>query len=207
MKNLIIIGAGGHSRPAIEIANLQRKWKNIELIDINYKGPESIMGSKIIGGLDKIPSLDNNKTDFFFAIGDNILRKSIFGKVQDLNINFTNLIHPKSEVSGFATIGVGNFIGPFSNIGPQVTIGNHNIINSFANIEHESSIGNYNHLGPSAIICGRSKIANKVFIGSNSTVIEKVSIPDGVIIGAGSVIINSNLEEEKKYAGIPIKRI
>jgi sugar O-acyltransferase (sialic acid O-acetyltransferase NeuD family) len=205
MKHLIIIGAGGHSRPVIEIAQLQNKWINIDIIDINYKGPETIMGSKIIGNLDKLSNFDINKTDLFIAIGDNQKRKNIFDKV--MNFNFINLFHPSSVISRFADIGVGNFIGPLSNIGPQVKIGNHNIINSFANIEHEVTMGEFNHIGPNAAICGRSQIANRVFIGSNSTVIENISVPDGVIIGAGSVVINSEFQLEKKYAGVPVKEI
>ena len=207
MKDLVIIGAGGHSRPLLETAYLEKKWSSIKIIDKEFKKVETILDSELVGGFDKLHNFDKKKTQFIIGVGDNIERKFIYESLKDMRLEYTNLVHPKAIVSKFSKIGLGNFIGPFSNIGPGVEIGNQNIINSYADIEHEVTIGHFCQIAPHALICGRSLLGDRIFIGANSTVIEKVEVPSGLVLGAGSVIVNSNLTPNAKYVGTPARKL
>lgn len=207
MKKLIIIGSGGHSRPVIDAAKLQKKWSDIKIIDINFKRVEKILGFKTIGNLSQIKHFDKKETDFFIAIGDNKLREKVFKNYFKKKNFFQNIIHPKSNVSEFAKLGNGNYIGPFVNIGPKVFVGNQNIINSYANIEHEVLVKNFSQIAPNSVVCGRSIISNNVFLGANSTIIDNIKIPRGVTIGAGSLVINQNLKPNSKYIGVPVREL
>ena len=207
MKKLIIIGSGGHARPVIDAAKLQKKWSDIKIIDINFKKVEKILGYKTIGNLSQLKCFDIKEIDFFLAIGDNKLREKVFKNYFNKKNFFQNIIHPQSNVSKFAKLGNGNYIGPFVNIGPKALVGNQNIINSYANIEHEVSVKNFSQIAPNAVVCGRSTLSNYVFLGANSTIIENIKIPKGVTIGAGSLVINQKLKPNSKYVGVPVREL
>ena len=66
---LIIIGAGGHGKVAIDIA--KNYYKNIYVVDDNKVG--DVLSCKIIGGVEQ--ALKGEKTDFFVAVGDNKARE------------------------------------------------------------------------------------------------------------------------------------
>ena len=205
LNKLIIIGAGGHCRSVLSAAKSMQTWEDYKVIDFNFsKQNEQIMGFNVLP-FNKISELNGKNVDFFIAVGDNSLRKSIFKKISNLKCNFVNIQHPNALIDSHSKIGTGNYFGQFSNIGACANMGNFNIINSFGNIEHEVIIGNFNHLAPSSTICGRSELKNGVFIGSKAVVIEKIKIAENTIIGAGSVVLKSVNEANKKLVGIPAR--
>lgn len=207
MKDLIIIGSGGHCRSVISIAKLLASWSTIRIADLDFKNQEEfIMGVKVTS-LNECLKRNKDNLEIFTAIGDNQKRKIIYNGLSNEGYKFINLIHPKSFIDQSAHIGNGNYIGQFSNIGAEVKIGNCNIINSYANLEHEVIIGNFNHMAPSTTICGRSRISNNIFMGVNSTIIQNLAISEGVIIGAGSVVFQSIEKDNQKVAGTPARNI
>ena len=78
MSDLIIVGAGGHSRAVISAALFSKNWNIIGVIDNNFQEEENILGIPCIGKLDKINSFSNKNTKVFIAIGDYKIRKSIY---------------------------------------------------------------------------------------------------------------------------------
>ena len=207
MSDLIIVGAGGHSRAVISAALFSKNWNIIGVIDNNFQEEENILGIPCIGKLDKINSFSNKNTKVFIAIGDYKIRKSIYSETSINKFDHISIIHPSAIIDNSSKIGVSNFIGPFANIGPNVSIGSFNVINTYCNIEHESKIGNFNDISPGTMICGRCKIGNQISIGANATIIDKISIEDENIIGAGSVIIQDIVTKGKTYVGIPGKAL
>ena len=207
-KNLIIIGAGGHTRSVVSAAKLMNIWNQIKILDISYNyQTEEIMGIQIEPYKNLSIYSKSKDISFFISIGDNKKREIIYNSLIDQKANFANVVHPLSYIDKTSLIGNGNYIGQFSNLGAYSKIGNFNIINTSSNLEHESSLGNFNHLAPGSVVCGRSEIKNNIFIGSNSVVVEKKLISDNNIIGAGSVVIKSIKSKGGKYVGIPAKKI
>ena len=77
MKDLIIIGAGGHTRPVIDVA-FSLGYEVIGIIDVDYKGSEErIMGVEVIGGMDKLTGFAPDLVQVFIAIGDNSERQMV----------------------------------------------------------------------------------------------------------------------------------
>ena len=205
-KNLVVLGAGGHARPILEILeeNFPSNKKIIldETFDANKK--EKILGNLIFGNFKEIDSIKNKV--IFIAIGDNEIRSNIYNTLKKKKINTPNLISITSSISKYFKIGDANFINKKAFIGTSSKIGNNNIINSGSLIEHEVVIGNNNHIAPKSIIGGRVKIGNKVLIGMGSKILPGIKICSNTIIGAGSVVTKSILTPAT-YAGIPAKMI
>ncbi|OUL44036.1 hypothetical protein B0W81_00600 [Prochlorococcus sp. HOT_208_60] len=205
MKELIIIGAGGHVRSVLSTAKLMDLWGNFKIFDINFTNKEErILGFKVYP-FENLSDFHKNKSDYFIAIGDNSKRKSISKNLKTFGCNFVNVIHPNSFIDNHSTMGIGNFVGQFSNIGASSKLGDFNIINSYGNIEHEVIIGNFNQLAPSSTICGRSQLRDENFIGANAVIIENLSLANNTIIGAGAVVIKSINESNQKLGGVPAK--
>jgi sugar O-acyltransferase (sialic acid O-acetyltransferase NeuD family) len=204
MKNLLIIGTGGHARPIIATAKMKSKFNICGLIDIDFNGKnESILDIPVLGGAEVISDYEPSSTAVIIAIGDNKTRKKKYLEVLRKGYELPNLIHPAAYVSESVNLGKANYIGPLSHLGPNVIIGNANIVNSYANIEHEVTMGNFSQVAPNSVVCGRCIIGNNVFIGANSTVIEQLTISNGTYIGAGSVIVSSINQPNKKFIGVP----
>jgi sugar O-acyltransferase (sialic acid O-acetyltransferase NeuD family) len=208
MKEIIIIGSGGHSRSVISVVKKLRKWKKISIIDTKFKGErESILGVMVLGGMEFIDTLNPTITDIFVAIGDNSLRKEMISFVIKKGFKVPNLINENATLDQDLILGFGNFIGSSANIGPNVQIGDGNIVNNLANIDHESKIGDWNHLSPSSVLCGRVNIGNLTWIGANSTILDGLLIADRTIVGAGAVVIENIIESDKVFAGVPAKQL
>lgn len=208
MKNILIIGAGGHARPVMSTIRGIGQWNIVGVIDLNFHGQsEVIMSAPILGGIDKIYDYDPSKTDLAIASGDNLLRSNM-QQMSDLDqYHFPNLVHPTAYVDKFSTMGLGNFIGPFAYIGSMVRIGNGNLINTRASIDHEVVLGNFTQLAPSSVVCGRSTIGDKVLIGANATILDGLKIADETVVGAGAVIIESICIKGRTYVGVPGKTL
>ncbi len=208
MRDIIIIGSGGHSRAVISIVKSAKKWRKVSIIDTKYNGNiEKILTVPVVGGIEFLEKLNINNTDVFVAIGDNFLRRDMIGLVIDKGFKIPNLIHSNSNLDQDITLGYGNFIGSGANLGPDVNVGNGNIINTSVDLDHESKIGDYNQLAPASVLCGRSVVGNLVLLGANSTVLDNLEIADETIIGAGAVVIKSIESSGETFVGIPAKKI
>jgi sugar O-acyltransferase (sialic acid O-acetyltransferase NeuD family) len=208
MRDIIIIGSGGHSRAVISIVKASRKWRNVSNVDLEYKAnTETILGVPIVGGIKFLDTVNVNITDIFIAIGDNLIRRNFISLVIKKGFKIPNLIHENAFIDSDAILGYANFIGSGTNLGADVRIGNGNIINTLANIDHESKIGNYNHLSPSSVVCGRVFIGNLTLLGANSTILPFLEIADKTIIGAGAVVTHNIENSGLTFVGVPAKKI
>ena len=87
MKNLIILGSGGHSKVVGETALENKTINEIAYLDDKFCkknfSQNDLLNYKVIGKIDDIfTSSIRNKFELgFVAIGDNILRKSLFDKL------------------------------------------------------------------------------------------------------------------------------
>jgi len=209
MKDLIVIGSGGHARTVIDVAKLNSLLNIIGVLDIHFKEnrEEKILGVPVLGGLEYLEKISPDRAVVFLAIGDNKIRKIISTVIDEYGFKSVNIAHPKAYISEYAVLGDGNFIGAFANIGPNSRIESYCIVNTLANIEHEVSIADFCQLGPGSIICGRSNIDENVFIGAGSKIIDNISISADVIIGAGAVVTMNIAESNAKYVGVPARKI
>ncbi len=204
MKELIIIGAGGHARPVIDVA-ISLGHEIIGIIDVNYTGAqERVMGVNVIGGMNRITEFAPDLVQVFIAVGDNTKRKSITEEVISYNFDIPTLVHNSSIVSSTVKMGKGVFINAGAIINAMATIGSGAIINTGVIIEHETLVGDFAHIAPGVSIAGRVGIGACTFIGIGTSVIDKINIGENVIVGTGSTIIK-DIESNTKVVGVSRK--
>lgn len=194
---MIVIGASGHAKVVIEIA--EAMGKTIEMV---YD--KDVTKVKLF----QYPIMHTSKFDmdapFIIAIGNNATRRHYAGllKLKASEV----LIHPTAIVSPKAVIGNGSVIMAGAIVNADAQIGKHVIINSGAVVEHDCVIGDFSHISPNASLAGGVLIGEETQIGIGATVIQGVTIGNKVLVGAGAVVIRS-IEDHDKVAGVPAKTI
>ncbi len=197
MKNLIILGAGGHGKSVAWVAKTTKKWKKVYFLDDN------VSNDQVIGKFNDRHKYKHN--DFFVAIGNNHKRKEIYLTLKLEGFTLPPIISPTSDVTN-AKVGNGSIIMNRCFVNVDTLIEEAVIINNHVVIEHDCVISSFSHISPSVNIAGTSKIGEKCWIGIGSNIIHNLTIINNVIIGAGSTVIDSILEPGT-YVGNPVKKL
>jgi sugar O-acyltransferase (sialic acid O-acetyltransferase NeuD family) len=200
MKQVVIIGAGGHSRSVFAL--LERNGFEIKgFYDSSFSNPETIFGVPILGPPQEISPEDQ----VILAIGDNKARSDWYQKL-NRQIHIENIFHPSALVEKYTKLGTSNLIFANCFINNGVEVGDNNLINTAAILEHEVSIGSHTHISVGAILLGRSAIGNHCFVGAGATIRERIRICDQVTIGAHSYVAE-DITQPGVYVGSPARKI
>lgn len=201
MKNVIIIGAGGHAaeiRDYICHHNLARPDKVITVlgfIDDNENNYDHYDFAEPYLGTIK-NHLVNQKVFYLMGIANLKYRRPIIEMFQEKGANFTSFIHPTAIISRTCEIGEGVVISHNASIGAKAKIGNFNMLNSRCTIGHDTQMGDFNFICPQVAITGHTKIGDENFLGTNSCTIPGVSIGNKNTIAAGMVINKTVTDNE-----------
>ncbi|MEG0012307.1 MAG: acetyltransferase [Muribaculaceae bacterium] len=207
MKDLVLVGGGGHCRSVIDVAE-SAGWNIIGVLDQPSELDKPVLSYKIIGDDNDI-SLYANKALFLVTVGqiqDPALRIKLHNKIVAAKGLFATLVAPTAHVSRYASIGVGSVILHNATINVGATVGVNCIINTQANIDHDASIGDFTHLSVGVKLAGGIKIGCRCFVGIGAVISHQISICDDVVIGAGAVVIKS-ITESGTYVGNPARKI
>ncbi|WP_353136511.1 acetyltransferase [Pseudopedobacter sp.] len=178
MNEISIIGAGGHAKVIIELAE-ELDYSILNVFDQNIK-KSYILSYKVSHNFFCIPK------NTIVAIGDNSLRKKVS---QENILEVSPLIHPKSTISRSADIDDGTVVMAGVSINSDVVIGRHCIINTNSSIDHDCIIGDYVHISPNVALAGNVVVGEGTHIGIGACVIQGVKIGKWCTIGAGAVVI------------------
>jgi len=199
---VIVLGAGGHSKVAIETAS-----KCGYIVTAVFDDDETIIGSKCLGVpiIGRIADLDSALEGLaFVAIGNNRIRKKIAQRFT--KITWTSFIHPVSYVSEHAQIGRGTLIGAGVVIQPDTKIGAHSIINTGSTVDHDCMIGDFSHICPGAHLAGGVVIGEGTMIGIGASIIPLKKVGSWSTVGAGAVVVK-DVPDNITAIGVPARII
>ena len=202
MKELIIIGAGGHGKVVADIAQKMGKYNKISFLD--DADLQECMNLPVVG---KTKDFKNfiDTCDIFVAIGDTKKREEWIEILEQSGANIPTLIHPSVIVGACVEIGKGSVVVAGAIINPCATIGKGVIINTGAIVDHDCKIGDYAHVSVGVCVAGNVGIGARTWIGIGATVKNGVSICKDCMIGAGAVVVN-DIEIAGTYIGIPARK-
>lgn len=202
MKNIILVGNGGHSKVITDIIKLSNEYNLCGYLDQKYEKKE------ISNGLifDNIDNFKNYVEDYYFfiAIGNNKIRKKIHEKLNLPNEKYAILIHPSAVIGsnvniGFGTVVMGNVV-----INASTNIGDQCIINTLASVGHDITIKNFVHISPNSTLTGGVFIDEGTQIGAGACLIPCIKVGKNSIVGAGSTVV-TNVSNNKLIVGSPAK--
>ena len=191
MKDIILIGGGGHCKSAIDVIEQECRFKIIGVIDKPELFGKQVIGYEVIGNDKDLKSLVKGCKNALITTGQirsPFKRINLFETLVRLGFSLPNIISPRAYVSKYAIIGKGTIIMHNAIINAGSTIGDNCIINTNALVEHDSKIGNHCHISTNAVINGGVFLGSGSFIGSGSVTKENIVIDDNFFAKAGTVI-------------------
>ena len=189
MEEIILVGGGGHCKSVIDVIEQQSKYQIAGIIDKKELIGTEVLGYKIIGCDEDLPSLQKQFSYALITVGQitsNAVRVNLFKTLKKLGFNMPVIISPLAYVSHHASVDEGTVIMHGAIVNPHARIGKNCIINSKTLIEHDAVVEDNCHISTGAIINGGVVVKANTFFGSNATSKEYITI-DG-FIKAGTVL-------------------
>jgi acetyltransferase-like isoleucine patch superfamily enzyme len=189
MRNIILVGAGGHCKSCIDVIEKEKKYKILGLVDNKKKG--KFLKYRILGKDSNLQKFCNTAKYALVTIGqikNYSARAKLFNKLISLNFKIPCIISPISYVSKHSTVEEGTIIMHGCVINAGSVIGTNCIINTRSIIEHDVFIGSNCHVSTGVIINGGAKIGKNTFIGSGVVIKNNISIGNNCIIGMKIIV-------------------
>jgi len=193
-KKLAIIGAGGHGKVVGEIAMLNQ-YDTIDFFDDKISEIKNFP-FKIIGNLRLLKKNLKNYDNFFIAIGDNKIRYDKISWLKKEKNNIVSLIHPKSTVSQFSSIGKGSCVMANAVVNPGTFIKEGVIINTSSSIDHDCLIEDYAHISPNCSLSGNVSVGKFTHLGTGTSIHPGIKIGKNVKVGIGSKIYKDIIDNK-----------
>ena len=209
MKNIILLGGGGHCKSCIQILEELGNYEIAGILDLSEKVSTKILGYGIIGTDNDISKFNKKNFEFLITVGQtksSSLRRKLFDHLSSVEATLPTVIAKSAIVSRHSTIGKGSIIMNHTLVNSDSSIGINCIINNFANIEHDVVIGDHCHVSTGAMVNGNVTVGNHVFIGSGAVITNGIILCDHAVIGAGSVVFK-NIHKPGVYLGNPVNFI
>lgn len=188
MKNLILIGGGGHCESCIDVIEQENKYQIVGILDKEEKLGSKVLGYSIVGNDADIPRYVKEDCSFLITLGQiktPDIRIKLFNELKSLNAKLPAIISPLAYISKHATVGQGTIIMHKAIVNANAQIGNNCIINTNALIEHDVHVGSNCHISTSSVLNGGVTVGNNSFVGSNATVVQGVRLNDNSFVKAG----------------------
>lgn len=202
MKDLIIIGAGGHGRVIADIAQKLGTYETISFLDDG--DAKETMGLPIVGKASDVEKYVDT-ADIFVAIGNNKVRGEFIERLLAMGANVPTLIHPSAIIGACVEIGVGTAIMAGAVINPCSKLGKGVIINTCSSIDHDCIVGDYTHISVGVHLAGTIKVGKHSWIGIGAAIKNNTNICENCMVGAGAVVVKDILESGT-YIGVPAKK-
>ncbi|NCO01964.1 MAG: acetyltransferase [Epsilonproteobacteria bacterium] len=189
MKEILLIGGGGHCKSVIDVIEQEAKYKIVGIIDKKELIGESVLDYKIIGCDEDLKDLQTKYPHAIITVGhikSNETRIKLFNLLKTLGFHMPSIISPLAYVSKHAFVDEGTIVMHHALLNPHAKIGKNCIINSKALIEHDVVVEENVHISTSAIINGGALIKANTFFGSGA-IIKEYSTACG-FIKAGSLV-------------------
>ena len=191
MKEILLIGDGGHSKSVIDVLEQEGQFKIAGIVGTSISVGYDVLGYQVIGDDSDIYSFSKIYKYAIVAVGQihsPETRIKIFSLLMKSGFVLPSIISPRSYVSKHAVIGRGSIIMHGAVVNANAVIGDNCIINSKALIEHDSVIHSHCHISTSATINGNVIVGEGSFIGSGVVTNNSIVIKKNSFIKAGALV-------------------
>ncbi len=198
MKNLIVIGAGGHAGSVADAA----RSAGFTILGFFDDTTDKTTGERETW--DSLDGVDLVETGFALGIGANYSREDAYATIKNSypGAHFPVIVHSSAWVSPSANLAEGAVVMSMASIGPACSVGRGSLLNTGSSLDHDSQIGSFASLGPGARTGGNVTIGERTVIGLNAGILQGISIGSDTVIGAHS-LVNGAMPDSVVAYGTP----
>jgi sugar O-acyltransferase (sialic acid O-acetyltransferase NeuD family) len=201
---LLIVGAGGHARVLIDIAEKQGRYRVVGLVDEQpHLVGTALLGYPVLGGSDLLHREDV-PSHAIVAIGAPEARAAWQEHLEALGFQLAVLVHPSAQVARDVRLGAGTVLMACTAVNPGSRLGRGVIVNTGASIDHDCEVGDFVHVAPGARLAGGVRVGSRSHIGIGACVIQNVTIGAGAVVGAGAAVVRG-VPGGITVAGVPAR--
>jgi sugar O-acyltransferase (sialic acid O-acetyltransferase NeuD family) len=207
MKEIVVIGGGGHARVVISTLKKQGMYRILGYTDLADRGV--LLGVGYLGDDGALEDLARRSSSCCAAIGVGSVaadrkREDLFCLIERLGLSLPVVLSPNAIVNEGVTLGRGTVILDGAVINPGCQVGCGVIINTNSTVEHDCAIEDFVHVAPGAVLSGGVRVGRRTLIGAGATVRQSVQICGDCTIGAGAAVV-SDCVRPGVYAGVPAR--
>lgn len=205
---LLLVGASGHGRVALDAARLQGTWEIVGWADSFIETGTEIAGLKVLGkpaDLDRL-AREHHLDAYFLAISDNPTRHQVREQLRALApaLAWATLVHPSAVVAAGVTLEPGCLLLAGAIVNPDARLGAGCIVNTRASLDHDGEMGEYSSLLPGVVTGGGVSIGPFTCICLGAHLAHRVRIGEHTVVGAGAVVL-SDLPAYTLAYGVPAR--
>ena len=171
MKDLILVGGGGHCESVIDVAE-SAGYHILGILDMPEFLGKEVFSYKVIGSDDDIPSFASI-AQFVVTVGaikNPKTRIKLFDRIKSAGGTLATIVASTAYVSKYAQLGEGTVVMHKAFVNAGSKIGANTIINTLANIEHDCVVGNHCHV---STVCVRFTLHNPQYYITKGKVYSK----------------------------------
>lgn len=191
MKDIYIVGAGGHGREVL--------WLITELIkegaqfrirgfvddDESLHG-KRLCGHEILGPVDLLADVGRS----FAAMGIGLphVKRKVLKKTRNWSIRWPTLVAPSVHRSEYVEFGRGVTVCAGSVLTTQITLGDFALVNVGVTISHDVEVKRGAMISPGVNLPGEVTVGEWSNVGTGADVLPGVTIGADATVGAGAVV-------------------
>lgn len=189
---LLIVGAGGHARAAIDVIEQEDHYRIAGLVGLPQEVGSLVLSYPVLGCDADLPKLSATIDAALVGLGQikqPAPRQRLFELLIQLGWNLPSIVSPRATVSRHAKLGAGTLVMHGAVINAGAEVGVNCIVNSLSLIEHDARVGNHCHISTGALLNGGVVVGDGGFVGSGAVIREGVLIGEHSFIGLGQRIL------------------
>lgn len=205
MKDILLIGGGGHCRSVIDVLEATAAWRVAGIVERRDSPVRNVMGYEVIGCDEDLAALRAH-CEFALVTCGQIKspepRMRLFHALKATGFTLPVLVSPRAHVSRSATLGEGTVVMHTAHIGPAARVGANTIVNTRALIEHDATIGSHCHVATAAVVNGGATVGDRSLIGSGAVCREGIAVGADCIVAMGARVVKP-LPDRTLFIGGP----
>jgi sugar O-acyltransferase (sialic acid O-acetyltransferase NeuD family) len=191
VKDIVLIGAGGHAASCIDVIENEGRFRIAGLVGMASELHQRLCGYEVIATDADLRKLAQEYRCALITVGQIKSaedRVRLYRQAREAGFEMPAVISPHARVSGHASIGDGCIVMYGALVNANAKVGSNCIINSRALVEHDAQVGDHCHISTGAILNGNVRVGASSFIGSGTVTKHDVSVGTGCLVGVASVI-------------------
>lgn len=205
---LVIVGAGGHGREVLDVAEAVGGHTVLGFVDDGSPDLTAVeaRGHRLLGDVASLASL--GPVLVVVAIGDAQARLDVAARalaIADVTA-VPALVHPDATVGTRCTIGPGTVVAAGARITTNVTIGAHCYLGPNATVGHDSRLLDGASLYPGSVVSGDVTVGRAATIGAAAAVKQGLTVGAASFVALGAGVVH-DVPEGATVAGTPAKRL
>lgn len=209
MRDLVIVGAGGHGRELLDVVEainaVEPTWRFLGFLDDGAPPADPLgrRGARVVGPLAALAELS---AAYAIGIGVSETRQRVDVLASAADRESAVLVHPLASIGSDVELGPGVVLAAGARVTTNVRLGRHTHLNVGAVVSHDVRIADYGTLSPGALVNGTVTLEECVLLGTAAVVTPGCTIGRRTWVGAGAVVLH-DLPAGVVAAGVPARVI